>query len=87
MNNKEKRARFRQLAKHDRIRTGRQLAEEPEQPYLPLINDCLADVQRRKSARPGVVSQRGIQHRKTWNGRPPSFRHRLPPVASRCFPP
>lgn len=34
MNNKEKRARFRELAKHDRIRTGRQLAEEHEQPFL-----------------------------------------------------
>jgi hypothetical protein len=65
MTSERKKRRFRQLAKHDWIRTGRQLAEEHEQPYLPLINDCLADVQRRKSARPGVVSQRGIQHRKT----------------------
>ena len=38
--------RFRELAKHDRIRTGRELAEELEQPFLPLINDCLTDVQR-----------------------------------------
>jgi hypothetical protein len=51
MNNKQKRARFRELAKHDRIRTGRQLPEELEQPFLPLINDCLTDVQRRKAAR------------------------------------
>jgi hypothetical protein len=36
MNNKEKRARFRQLAQNDRIRTGRQLAEELAQPFLPL---------------------------------------------------
>jgi hypothetical protein len=34
------------LAQHDRIRTGRQLAEELAQPFLPLINDCLTDVQR-----------------------------------------
>jgi hypothetical protein len=46
MNNKEKRARFRQLAKQDRIRTGRQLAEEHEQPYLPLINDIVTDVEK-----------------------------------------
>jgi hypothetical protein len=60
MNNmtpEQKKRRFRELAKHDRIRTGRQLAEELEQPFLPLINDW--DVQRRKSARPGVVSQEG----------------------------
>jgi hypothetical protein len=40
MNNmtpEQKKRRFHELAKHDRrIRTGRQLAEELEQPYLPL---------------------------------------------------
>jgi hypothetical protein len=36
MNNKQKRARFRQLAQHDRIQTGRQLAKEIEQPCLDL---------------------------------------------------
>jgi hypothetical protein len=42
MNNmtaEQKKRRFRELAQHDRIRTGRQLAEEHEQPFLPLIND------------------------------------------------
>ena len=31
----QKKRRFRELAKHDRIRTGRQLAEELAQPFLP----------------------------------------------------
>jgi hypothetical protein len=38
MNNmtpEQKKRRFRELAQHDRIRTGRQLAQEREQPYLP----------------------------------------------------
>jgi len=37
MNNitlEQKKRRFRELARHDRIRTGRQLAEEHEQPFL-----------------------------------------------------
>jgi hypothetical protein len=51
VNNKQKRARFCELAKHDRIRTARELAEQLEQPFLPLFNDC-PDVQRRKAARP-----------------------------------
>jgi hypothetical protein len=42
MNKKQKRATFRKLAQQPRIQTGRQLAEAREQPYLPLINDCLA---------------------------------------------
>ncbi len=49
MNNKEKRARFRELAKHDRIRTGRQLAEELEQPFLP-FNECKAVVSQENRA-------------------------------------
>jgi hypothetical protein len=47
----KKKRRFRELVKDDRIRTGRQLVQELEQPYLPLFNDC-PDVQRRKAARP-----------------------------------
>ena len=39
MNNKEKRARFRELAKQERIRTATELAEEHAQPYLPLFNE------------------------------------------------
>jgi hypothetical protein len=35
----QKKRRFRELAKHDRIRTGRQLAEERERPFLSLFND------------------------------------------------
>jgi hypothetical protein len=42
----QKKRRFRELAQHDRIRTGRQLAEEREQPYLPLINDIVTDVEK-----------------------------------------
>ena len=34
-------ARFRALAREENIRTGRQLAEELAQPYLPLINDIV----------------------------------------------
>jgi hypothetical protein len=34
MTPEEKKRRFRELAQHDRIQTGRQLAEELEQPYL-----------------------------------------------------
>jgi hypothetical protein len=34
----QKKRRFRQLTRHDQIRTGRQLAEELEQPYLPLMD-------------------------------------------------
>jgi hypothetical protein len=36
MTAEQKKRRFRELAQHDRIRTGRQLAEELEQPFLPL---------------------------------------------------
>jgi hypothetical protein len=54
MNNitpEQKKRRFRELAQHDwRIRTARELAEELEQPYLPLFNDCLTDVRRTKAA-------------------------------------
>jgi hypothetical protein len=49
MNNmtpEQKKRRFLELAQHDRIRTGRQLAEEHEQPYLPLINDIVTDVEK-----------------------------------------
>jgi hypothetical protein len=40
----KKRARFRTLAKHQGILTASQLAEEHEQPCLPLINDVVTDV-------------------------------------------
>jgi hypothetical protein len=52
VNNKQKRARFRELAKQDRIRTARELAEEHEQPFLPLFNECPDVQRRRKAARP-----------------------------------
>ena len=48
-NAKSKRRRFRQLAQHDRIQTGRQLAEDLEQPYLP-FDDCLTDLETRAAA-------------------------------------
>ena len=51
MNHKQKRTKFRELAQHDRIRTGRQLAEELEQPFLPLINDIVTGVEK-YNARP-----------------------------------
>jgi hypothetical protein len=67
MNNKEKRARFRQLAQNDRIRTGRQLAEELAQPFLPLpVPGILAGPPARgRAARPlgtvisGLASNQG----------------------------
>jgi hypothetical protein len=34
----QKKRRFRELAKQERIRTGRQLAEELAQPFLPLMD-------------------------------------------------
>jgi hypothetical protein len=46
MTTAQKKKRFHQLAQHDRIQTGRQLAEEHEQPYLLLINDIVADVEK-----------------------------------------
>jgi hypothetical protein len=46
MTTAQKKKRFRELAKQDRIRTGRQLAEEHEQPFLPLINDIVTDVEK-----------------------------------------
>ena len=42
----QKKRRFRALTKEENIRTGRQLAEEHEQPYLPLINDIVTDVEK-----------------------------------------
>jgi hypothetical protein len=51
MSNKEKRARFRELAEQERIRTGHQLADDLAQPFLPLFNDILTDVEK-CSARP-----------------------------------
>jgi hypothetical protein len=35
MNNKEKRAKFRELAQHDRIKTASRFAEELAAPFLP----------------------------------------------------
>jgi hypothetical protein len=49
MNNitpEQKKRRFRALAKQDRIRTARELAEELEQPYLPLFNDIVTGVEK-----------------------------------------
>jgi hypothetical protein len=49
MNNmtpEQKKRRFRELARHDRIRTGNQLDEELAQPFLPLINDIVTDVEK-----------------------------------------
>jgi hypothetical protein len=52
MNNKEKRAKFRELVKDDRIKIASRFVEELAQPFLPFMTDSLADVQRRKAARP-----------------------------------
>ena len=52
MNNKEKRAKFRELVvKDDRIKIASRFAEEFAQPLLPFMTDSLEDVQRRKAAR------------------------------------
>ena len=67
MNNmtpEQKKRRFRELAKQDRIRPGRQLAEEHEQPYLPLINDIVTDVEK-YSARPKKGVFRGNRQNQT----------------------
>jgi hypothetical protein len=56
MNNKEKRAKFRELAKHDRrIRTARELVAERD---LPFMTDCLGGCAAKKSGLLGVISQR-----------------------------
>jgi hypothetical protein len=52
MTPEQKKRRYRELAQHDRIRTARELAEQLEQPFLPLFNDC-PDVQAKKSGRRG----------------------------------
>jgi hypothetical protein len=49
MTTAQKKKRFRELAQHDRIRTGRQLAEEHEQPYLP-FNEFKAVVSQENRA-------------------------------------
>jgi hypothetical protein len=46
MNTKEKRAKFRELVKDDRIKIASRFAEELAQPYLPFMTDCLADEKR-----------------------------------------
>ena len=59
MNDKAKRARFRELAKQDRLRTARQLAEELEQPFLPLFNEFKAVVTRGEPRRRLPAHQAG----------------------------
>lgn len=67
MNNKEKRARFRELAQHDwRIRTARELAEELDQPFLPLFNDYLKATRPAWSVREGQLTPE--QARRLVNG-------------------
>jgi hypothetical protein len=54
MNNmipEQKKRRFRELAKHDRIFTARELLADLEQPFLPLINDIVTGVEK-YNARP-----------------------------------
>jgi hypothetical protein len=41
MNTKEKRAKFRELVKDDRIKIASRFAEELAQPYLPFLTDGL----------------------------------------------
>jgi hypothetical protein len=60
MNNKEKRARFRELAQHDRIQTGRQLAEELEQPFLP-FNEFKAVVSQENRADAFRLTRRALE--------------------------
>jgi hypothetical protein len=50
MTPEQKKRRFRQLAKQDRIRTARELAEELEQPFLPLFNEFKARVSQANRA-------------------------------------
>jgi hypothetical protein len=60
MTTAQKKKRFRELARQDRIRTASELAEELEQPFLPLLGDCLTNVQRRrKAARPAWLVREG----------------------------
>ena len=68
MNNmtpEQKKRRFRELAKHDRIHTARRLAEELEQPYLSLFNEC-PDVQRFNAEGRPAWSVRRTGHLRGW---------------------
>jgi hypothetical protein len=47
-NDKQKRAKFRELARHDRITIASRFADDYAQLFLPFMTDCLADVQRQK---------------------------------------
>jgi hypothetical protein len=60
MNNKEeKRAKFREMARHDQIKIASRFAEEYAQPFLPLINDIVPDVEKyRASAEKGRFSRK-----------------------------
>jgi hypothetical protein len=51
MTNKAKRARFRQLAQQDGIRTGQQFAEEHEQPCFNFV----AEAERTQPGPPGYM--------------------------------
>ena len=53
MTPEQKKRRFRELAKQDRIRTARELAEELEQPFLP-FNEFKAVVSQRPASVPLV---------------------------------
>jgi hypothetical protein len=44
MTPEQKKRRFRELARHDRIFTARELLADLEQPFLPLINDIVTNV-------------------------------------------
>jgi hypothetical protein len=56
---KQKKARFRQLAKQDRLRTARAIAEERESPFLPFPE--FGQEQPRRSVKwgPGAAKARG----------------------------
>jgi hypothetical protein len=53
----QKKRRFRELAKHDRIRTGHQFAEA--QPFLPLFNDIVTGVEEIQRQKKGVFRGNG----------------------------
>jgi hypothetical protein len=60
----QKKRRFRELARRDRIQTGRQLVSEREQPFLPLFNNIVTDVEK-CSARPKKGVFRGNRQNPT----------------------
>jgi hypothetical protein len=60
MTAQQKKRRFRELVKDDRIRTGRQLAEELEQPFLP-FNELKVVVSQENHADAFRLTRRALE--------------------------